>query len=240
MDWQERTRMLLGEDALVRLSQARVAVFGLGGVGGHCAEALCRAGVGHLLLVDRDTVSESNLNRQLCALRSTIGQKKAEVLGARLHDINPDCVLDTRAIFFNVSTAGQFDFSALDYVIDCIDDVSGKLLLIEQTKAAGTPILCCLGTGNKLDASRLEFACIENTSVCPLARVMRRELKARAITGVRALYSREEPIRPARAEGQNSHAPGSVSFVPAVAGLLLAGEAVRQLALAGATPSAGV
>lgn len=229
-DWKQRTLLLLGEEAMTRLEQAHVAVFGLGGVGGSCAEALCRAGVGRLTLVDNDTVSETNLNRQVVALRSTVGKPKTQAMRERLLDINPKCGIAVRALFFDAETAAQIDFSAFDYVIDAIDTVSSKLLLIECARAAGTPILCCLGTGNKLDPARLRITEIEKSTVCPLARVMRRELRQRGIEGVRALWSDEPPCVPVQQLSENGrHPPGSVSFVPPVAGMMLAGQAVRDL-----------
>ena len=228
--WTQRTALILGDEAMEMLSQKHVAVFGLGGVGGSCAEALCRAGVGKLTIVDNDTVSETNLNRQVVALRSTVGQYKTQALKMRLLDINPACEIDEKTMFFDKDTAAQFDFSAYDYVIDAIDTVSSKLLLIECARAAGTQILCCLGTGNKLDPTRLRIDAIEKTSVCPLARVMRRELKVRGIKGVKVLWSDEAPCVPVQQLSENGrHPPGSVSFVPPVAGMILAGQAVRDL-----------
>lgn len=230
-DFCQRTALLLGEERMARLSQARVAVFGLGGVGGACAEALCRAGVGRLLLVDNDTVSLSNINRQTVALHSTVGRLKTDALRERLLDINPACDITALPIFFDASTADQIDFAALDYVIDAIDTVSAKLLLIARARAAGVPILCCMGTGNKLDPTRLRISEIEKTSVCPLCRVMRRELRACGISHVRVLWSDETPCVPIAQLSENGrHPPGSVSFVPPVAGMILAGQAVRDLA----------
>lgn len=227
----QRTALLLGQERMMRLAQARVAVFGLGGVGGACAEALCRAGVGHLLLVDNDTVSLSNINRQTVALHSTVGRLKTDALRERLLDINPACDITALPLFFDESTADQIDFQALDYVIDAIDTVSAKLLLIARARAANVPILCCMGTGNKLDPTRLRIDEIEKTSVCPLCRVMRRELRARGIARVRVLWSDETPCVPITQLSENGrHPPGSVSFVPPVAGMILAGQAVRDLA----------
>jgi len=217
-----RTELLLGPAALEALAAARLAVFGLGGVGGHAAEALARSGVGALDLIDGDTVSESNLNRQIIALRSTLGRPKAEVMAARVRDINPACDITARAVFFDANTAAQFDFPRYDYVLDCIDTVTSKLLLIELCHAAGTKIISCMGAGNKLDPSRFEIADIYATSMCPLAKAMRHELRRRGIPALKVVYSREEPTAHARP-------PGSVSFVPSVAGLLMAGEVVREL-----------
>jgi len=221
-DQHARTALLLGPAALETLARARVAVFGLGGVGGHAAEALARSGVGALDLVDGDTVSESNLNRQVVALHSTLGQPKAEVMDLRARDINPACDAHAHAVFFDASTAAQFDFTQYDYVLDCIDTVSSKLLLIELCHAAGTRIISCMGAGNKLDPSRFEIADIYATSVCPLARVMRRELRVRGIPALKVAYSKEEPIT-------HSRPPGSVAFVPSVAGLMMAGEAIKEM-----------
>ena len=218
-----RTALLLGPAALETLARSRVAVFGLGGVGGHAAEALARAGVGALDLIDGDTVSESNLNRQIVALHSTLGQPKAEVMRLRALDINPACDVTPYVVFFDASTVGQFDFTRYDYVLDCIDTVTSKLLLIEMCHAAGTRVISCMGEGNKLDPSRFDIADIYKTSVCPLAKAVRHELRRRGIPALKVVYSREEPVT-------NARPPGSVSFVPSVAGLMMAGEAVRQIA----------
>jgi len=217
-----RTALLLGPAALDKLAAARVAVFGLGGVGGHAAEALARSGVGALDLIDGDTVSESNLNRQIVALRSTLGQPKARVMAERIRDINPACDVTPYEIFFDAATAGRFDFTRYDYVLDCIDTVTSKLLLIELCHAAGTKIISCMGAGNKLDPSRFEVADIYSTSVCPLAKAVRTELRRRGVPSLKVVYSREEPVT-------NARPPGSVAFVPSVAGLLMAGEVVRDL-----------
>ena len=221
-DQFSRTALLLGPAALKTLAAARLAVFGLGGVGGHAAEALVRCGVGALDLVDGDTVSESNLNRQIVALRSTLGSPKAEAMRLRARDINPDCDVKARVIFFDASTACQFDFTQYDYVLDCIDTVTSKLLLIELCHAAGTKLISCMGAGNKLDPSRFEVADIYATSVCPLAKAMRGELRKRGIPALKVVYSKEPPVT-------NARPPGSVSFVPSAAGLVMAGEAVREL-----------
>ena len=212
-----RTALLLGEEALEKLKNARVAVFGVGGVGGYCVEALARSGIGALDLIDSDTVALSNLNRQIIALRSTVGRLKVEVAAERVRDINPD----------------RFDFRAYDYVVDCIDTVKGKLALAEQAQEAGTPIISAMGAGNKLDPTRFEIADIYETSVCPLARVMRTECRKRGIRRLKVVYSRETPLAP-RDTGSNEKkgahpAPGSIAFVPSVAGLILAGEVIREL-----------
>ena len=218
-----RTALLLGEASVARLASARVAVFGVGGVGSFAAEALARAGVGAIDLIDNDTVSLSNLNRQLIALHSTIGQSKVNVMRERISDINPACHVNAHCCFFDETTLHQFDFTAYDYVIDAIDTVRSKLLLIKACDDAGTPIISCMGAGNKLDPTRFESADIFETSVCPLARVMRQELRKMGIAKLRVVYSKEEPVTAARP-------PGSVSFVPGAAGLVLAGEVVRAIA----------
>ena len=223
--------MLLGKTAIEKLKNARVAVFGLGGVGGYVVESLARAGVGALELVDNDTVSESNINRQIFALRSTIGEAKTEVAKARVLDINPDCKVTVRTEFFLPENADTFDFASYDYVVDAIDTVSGKLAIIERAVKNGKPVISCMGTGNKLDGGAFEVADITKTSVCPLARVMRRELKKRGIEHVKVVYSKEEPKTRENAEiGENGKPiPASVSFVPPMAGLLLAGEVIKDL-----------
>jgi len=221
-DQHARTALLLGPAALDKLARARVAVFGIGGVGGHAAEALARSGVGALELIDGDTVNESNLNRQVVALHSTLGQPKAEVMADRARDINPACEVTSRVVFFDAATAGQFDFTRYDYVLDCIDTVTSKLLLIELCHVAGTKIVSCMGAGNKLDPARFEVADIYGTSVCPLAKAVRGELRKRGIPALKVVYSREQPVT-------NVRPPGSVSFVPSVAGLIMAGEAIKDL-----------
>lgn len=222
-----RSALLLGPDALDRLAAARVAVFGVGGVGGYAAEALGRGGVGAIDLVDSDTVAESNLNRQIVALRSTIGQSKVEVMRQRLLDISPRCAIVCHNVFFGPETADRFDFAQYDYVVDAIDTVSAKLLLIERCRAAGTPVVSCMGAGNKFDPTAFEVADIYETSVCPLARVMRHELRKRGIPSLRVVYSKEPPAMPSASAAQPI---GSVSFVPGVAGLILAGEVVKGIA----------
>lgn len=227
-----RTALLLTENGVARLKQARVAVFGLGGVGGSAAEALCRAGVGTLDLIDNDVFSPSNLNRQVLALQSTVGERKTAVAVRRFHDIDPDVTVNPYDTFFLPETADVFDFSQYDYVIDAIDTVSGKIELALRCKAAGTPLISCMGTGNKLDPSRLRVSDLFETSVCPLARVMRYELKKRGIERLTVVWSDEVP-RPATAPSDipgKRTIPGSVSFVPPVAGMLAAGEVIRFLA----------
>ncbi len=228
-----RTRLLLGEDALKRLSRARVAIFGLGGVGGYVTEALARAGVGALDLIDHDTVSLSNLNRQILATHDTLGRPKAQVAAERVHSINPDCRVRAHELFFLPETAGELDFRDFDYAVDAIDTVTGKLLIIEKAREAGIPVISSMGTGNKLDPCRLRVADLYETSVCPLARILRKECRKRGIDHLKVVYSTEEPLPPqgeAPLSGDGRKVtPGSVSFVPAAAGLLLAGAVVRDL-----------
>lgn len=242
-----RTELLLGRDAIERLQQARVAVFGLGGVGGYVVEALARSGVGALDLIDHDTVSVSNLNRQIFALHSTIGRDKADVAKERVLDINPDIQVTLWKTFYLPDTADQFDLTQYDYIVDAIDTVTGKLELIEQAQRAGTPIISSMGAGNKMDASAFEVTDIYKTSVCPLARVMRRELEKRGIKKLKVVYSKEPPITPlddmsiscrthcicppgtARKCTQRRQVPGSNAFVPAAVGLIVAGEVVKDL-----------
>ena len=227
-DQFSRTARLFGCAAVDRLRASRVAVFGLGGVGSYAAEALARAGVGALTLVDADVVTLSNLNRQLVALHSTVGQPKALVMAARVRDICPDTVVTPLVTFFDEQSAPAFDFSGFDYVVDAIDSVDAKVQLIVCAKAAGTPIVSSMGTGNKLDAAALTVANLSETSVCPLARVMRRRLRERGILSLRVVYSKEQPQSPPRDE-RGGHAPASAPYVPPVAGMLLAGEVIRDL-----------
>ena len=230
-DMFSRTRMLLGDAAMDRLKRARVAVFGVGGVGGHVVEALTRSGVGALDLIDSDRVELSNLNRQIIATRDTLGMLKVNAAKARVLSINPDCQVQTHPIFFLPETADQFDFTQYDYVVDAIDTVAGKLQLIEAAKAAGVPVISSMGAGNKLDPTAFRVADISETSVCPLARVMRRELRKRGIEHVKVVYSTEPALSPAPADEETDRrsTPGSVAFVPAVAGLVLAGEVIKDL-----------
>lgn len=219
--------MLIGEDAVARLSHSSVAVFGVGGVGSYVVEALARAGVGKLLLIDNDTVSLSNINRQLVALHSTVGQLKVDVAAARVRDINPACDVETRAVFYTPENAEGIDLSGYSYIVDAIDCVTAKLELITRAYVLGVPIISSMGTGNKLDPTRFEVTDIHKTSVCPLARVMRRELRVRGIEHCKVVYSKEEPTLPPSADGRR--VPGSVSFVPSSAGLLIAGEVIKDL-----------
>ena len=230
-DMFSRTRMLLGDAAMDRLKQARVVVFGIGGVGGHVVEALVRSGVGALDLVDSDRVALSNLNRQIIATRDTLGMLKVEAAKARVLSINPACQVRTFPLFYLPETADMFDFSQYDYVVDAIDTVAGKLQLIEAAQAAGVPVISSMGAGNKLDPTAFRVADISKTSVCPLARVMRRELKKRGIDYVKVVYSTEPALSPAPAEEETNRrtTPGSTAFVPAAAGLVLAGEVIKDL-----------
>ena len=227
-----RTALLLGEQAVEKLASARVAVFGIGGVGGYVAEALARAGVGALDLIDNDTVSLSNLNRQIIALHSTVGRLKVDVMAERIRDINPDCRVRALPTFYLPEKAAEFDFSCYDYIADAIDTVSAKLDLAVRAHEAGVPIIAAMGAGNKLDASAFEVADIAKTSVCPLARVMRIELRRRGIHHMKVVYSKEEPLVPTVTlpDPHRRQTPGSVSFVPGAAGLIMAGEIIKDLA----------
>lgn len=238
-----RTEMLLGSQGLKRLRNSRVAIFGLGGVGGYVAEALARSGVGKLDLIDNDRVALSNLNRQIISLHSTLGQPKVEAAAARIRDINPDITLKLHQCFYLPQTRAEFDFAAYDYVADCIDTVTGKLDLVMQCRAAGTPLISAMGTGNKLDPSKLRVSDIYETSVCPLARIMRKELRKRGVDKLQVVWSTEEPREPFFApepeegptEGPEAYGskrrsvPASTAFVPPAAGLLMASVIVRHL-----------
>lgn len=235
MDPYSRTALLLGNTGMARLKNAKVAVFGLGGVGGYVVEALARCGIGSLELIDHDTISITNINRQILATRSTVGKDKAEAAKARVLDIDPEIAVSARKLFYGPDTANQFDFSQYDYVVDAIDTVTGKLALVTAAQAAGIPIISCMGTGNKLDPSKFQIADIAKTSVCPLARIMRKECAKRGIRNLKVLFSTEDPISPPEnscveelPEGRRT-LPGSVSFVPSVAGLMIAGEVIRDL-----------
>lgn len=225
-----RTELLLGKEGVEKLKNARVAVFGIGGVGGYVVEALVRSGVGTLDLIDKDVVSESNINRQIIALHSTVGQFKTEVAARRAIDINPNVIINVHNVFYLPENAQDFDFSQYDYVVDAIDTVSGKIALIEQAKANNVPIISSMGAGNKLDPAAFEVSDITKTSVCPLARVMRRELKKRGIEHVKVVYSKEEPlVTGEKDEESGKSVPGSVAFVPSVVGLIIAGEVIKDL-----------
>ncbi len=234
-----RTQFLLGKEGMERLRKSTVAVFGLGGVGGYVVEALARSGVGRLELVDHDVFSITNLNRQILATRDVVGQDKVLVAARRIAAIDPEIQVNPRKIFYTPETAHLFDFSQYDYVVDAIDTVTGKLQLIQAAQAAGTPIISSMGTGNKLDPTAFRVADIYETSGCPLARIMRKECRKRGIPHLKVVFSPEEPISctlppddPAWAElpqGRNS-LPGSCAFVPGVAGLILAGQVIREIA----------
>lgn len=243
-----RTQLLLGKEAMRRLKDASVAVFGIGGVGSYAAEALARSGVGSLTLIDDDRICLTNINRQLIATHRTIGLKKVEVMKERVLDINPSCCVDARTCFYSKETYQEFELSQYSYIIDAIDTVSSKLLMIEEAAFAGVPIISCMGAGNKLDPTKLEVTDIYKTSVCPLARVMRRELKARGIKSLKVVASREAVLQPISEEETSCkvhcvcppgtarkctvrrQVPGSIAFVPSAAGLIIAGEVIKSIA----------
>ena len=249
-----RTQLLLGQEGMEKLFQARVAVFGIGGVGGYTVEALARSGVGTLDLIDDDRICLTNLNRQIFATRKTVGQYKVDIAQQRILEINPKAVVHTYKTFYAPQTAELFDFSQYDYVVDAIDTVTGKLELVEQAEKAGVPIISSMGAGNKMDPTAFEVADIYETSVCPLARVMRRELKRRGIRKLKVVYSKEPPMTPiddlaiscrtncvcppgtARKCTQRRQVPGSNAFVPSVVGLIIAGEVVKDLTAMGGRP----
>lgn len=242
-----RTQLLLGRDAMEKLAHSRVAVFGIGGVGGYTVEALVRSGIGEIDLIDDDKVCLTNINRQIYATRKTIGQYKVDVAAERIAEINPEVVVHTYKTFFTPETAGEFDFSAYDYVVDAIDTVTGKIELVMQAEKAGVPIICSMGAGNKLNPAAFEVADIYKTSVCPLAKVMRHEMKKRGIKHLKVVYSKEKPIKPeddlsiscktgcvcppgtVRKCTARRQVPGSTAFVPSVVGLIIAGEIVTDL-----------
>ncbi len=227
-----RTELMLGCAAVKKLSEAHVCIFGIGGVGGFCAEALARAGVGHITLVDSDTVSPSNINRQIIALTSTIGRPKVDVMKERILDINPDCEVTALRLFYSPDVRRSFDFFSFDYVADAIDSVSSKIDLISAVKESGTPIISAMGAGKKLDPAKFTVTDIRKTAVCPLARAVRLGLKKRGITSLKVVYSDETPTEPpsdAPTLPEGERAPGSVSFVPSVMGLIMASEIVKDL-----------
>ncbi len=228
-----RTRLLLGDEGLERLKNARVAVFGVGGVGGFVVEALVRSGIGAIDLIDSDTVDISNLNRQIIATHSSLGRLKTEVMRERIADINPDCQVVVHNCFYLPETEKQFDFKEYDYVVDAIDTVTGKISLVMKAQEAGTPIMCSMGAGNKLNPVQFEIADIYQTSVCPLARVMRQELKKRGVKKLKVVYSKERPVehkfKLENKENPSKATPGSIAFTPSVAGLLIASEVVKDL-----------
>lgn len=219
----ERTELVLGKEGVEKLKKSSVVIFGVGGVGSYVTEGLARAGIGSITIVDNDSIDITNINRQLPALHSTLGKSKTAVTAQRIRDINPECNVDARECFFLPETADSFDFTQYDYVVDAIDTVAGKIALAEKAFREGTPIISSMGTGNKLDPTAFKVAAIEKTKVCPLARVMRHELKKRGIRGLKVVYSEEEPV------SSGGRTPGSVSFVPSVAGLIIAGEVIKSL-----------
>ena len=247
MDQFSRTEMLIGKEALKKLASSAVAVFGIGGVGGSAAEALARSGVGRIALCDDDSVCLTNINRQVIATHKTIGRGKTEVMAERIREINPAADVELINCFYSKENAGSINLAAYDYIIDAIDTVSAKLLLIEGARDCNVPVISCMGTGNKLDPTRLEVADIYKTSICPLAKVMRKELKARGITSLKVVYSQELPIKPIEDDHNNCkfncicppdsakhcekrrQVPGSVAFVPPVAGMIMAGEVIKDL-----------
>lgn len=242
-----RTQLLLGSEAMEKLKNSSVAVFGIGGVGSFAAEAIVRSGIGGIALFDDDKVCLTNINRQLIATRKTVGKKKVEVMKERVLEINPKCEVEAFECFYTAENASGFDLSKYAYIVDAIDTVSSKLTLIEHARKAGVPIISCMGAGNKLDPTRFEVADIYKTSVCPLAKVMRRELKARGIDSLKVVYSKEEVIKPQEEEDTSCKSncvcppdtkrkctvrrqiPGSISFVPSVAGLIIAGEVIKDI-----------
>lgn len=227
----ERTALILGNDSIQKLQQSHVIIFGLGGVGGYVCEALVRAGVGEISLVDDDDVNESNINRQIIALHSTIGKAKVDVAAERALDINPEIKIHRHKCFYLPENSSDFDFSKYDYIVDCIDTVTAKISMIENAARAGKAdkIITCLGTGNKINPMGFKVAAVEKTKVCPLARVMRQELKKRNIKGIKCVYSEELPFNVVASSENGRHAPGSVSFVPGAAGLLIAAEVIKDL-----------
>ncbi len=229
LDAFSRTGILIGAEGLQKLKNSRVAVFGAGGVGGFTIEGLVRSGVGAIDVIDNDKVCLTNINRQIFATRKTLGKYKVTAAAERIAEINPDCKVTPHRMFFLPDTADKINFSDYDYVVDAIDTVSGKIAIIEKSKAANVPVISCMGTGNKLNPAAFEVADIADTSVCPLAKVMRRELKRRNISGVKVVYSKEEPVR-VFCDGARRAVPASCSFVPSVAGLIIAGEVIRYLA----------
>lgn len=232
-----RTQLLLGEDGLEKLKNSRVAVFGVGGVGGYTVEALVRSGVGAVDVIDNDTVSISNINRQIIATHDTVGMLKVDAVEKRIKQINPDCVVTKRNSFFLPENSDSFDFSVYDYVVDAIDTVSGKIELVMKSKQAQVPVISSMGAGNKLDPTKFEVSDISKTSVCPLARVMRRELRNRGVNHLKVVYSKEQAITPYEVDELKNEndferrrtLPGSVAFVPSVAGLIIAGEVIKDL-----------
>ncbi|QHI72149.1 tRNA threonylcarbamoyladenosine dehydratase [Aminipila terrae] len=226
-----RTERLLGSEALNKLSGSRVAVFGIGGVGGYVVEALARSGVGTIDIIDKDEVSISNINRQLIATSKTVGIAKVQVMKERIHDINPEINVNAYQCFYLPETADQFNFNDYDYVVDAVDTVTAKVEIVMRAEAAGVPVISSMGAGNKLDPTMFEVADIYKTSVCPLAKVMRKELKQRGIRKLKVVYSREQPVPVSKPDPGEKATPGSVAFVPSVAGLIIAGEVIKDIIL---------
>ncbi|MCH5197878.1 MAG: tRNA threonylcarbamoyladenosine dehydratase [Oscillospiraceae bacterium] len=232
-----RTELLFGKDAMERLRSSRIAVFGIGGVGGYTVEALVRSGVGEIDIIDNDTVCPSNINRQIYATQKTVGRYKVDVAAQRIAEINPEIKVNAYKTFFMPETADQFDFSKYDYVVDAIDTVTGKIALVINSQKAGTPVISSMGAGNKVDPTAFEVTDIYKTSVCPLAKIMRYELKRRGVKKLKVVYSKEPPIKPVgmppnESAGENPHrrqVPGSTAFVPSVVGLIIAGEVIKDL-----------
>ena len=222
----------MGKEGMEKLAASRVAVFGIGGVGGYTVEALVRSGVGAIDIIDDDKICLTNINRQIYATRKTVGRYKVEVAAERIAEINPDCVVTGYKTFFLPENSGEFDFTRYDYIVDAIDTVSGKIAIVQKANECGVPVISAMGAGNKLDATAFEVADIEKTSVCPLARVMRRELAKRGIRHLKVVYSKEEPITPKGEIDEKSAKraiPGSTAFVPSVVGLIIAGEVIKDL-----------
>jgi len=227
-----RNEMLIGSDKVASLAEKRVAIFGVGGVGGYVAEALARGGIGHLTIVDKDVVDITNINRQIIALTDTVGRAKVEVAKERLLQINPEIDVDARHMFYLPETADRFDFGEYDYVVDCVDNVTAKINIVMKSKESGVPVISAMGAGNKLHPEMFEIEDIYKTSVCPLAKVMRKELKSRGVKSLKVVYSKENPITPVIPESIDTEGKiiGSISFVPGAMGLVLAGEVLRELA----------
>ena len=225
--------MIYGEKGMEKLHAAKVAVFGIGGVGGYVVEALARSGIGHLLLVDKDVVSVTNINRQIVALHSTVGKSKVKVMKDRCLDINPNVIVEEKECFFLPENSGSFDFNGYSYIVDAVDTVTAKIEIIKKAKEADIPVISCMGAGNKIDPTKFMVADIEKTTVCPLARVMRRELRARGIKDVKVLFSTEKPVETVTDKGVEKKgmgtAPGSTAFAPSVAGLIIAGTVINDL-----------
>ena len=232
MDEFSRTKLIFGDRAMEKLALSRVAVFGIGGVGGYTVEALVRSGIGAIDIIDDDKVCLTNINRQIYATHSKVGRYKVDVAEERIAEINPNCTVKTYKTFFLPETSGEFDFSEYDYVVDAIDTVTGKIAIVEKANKSGVPVISAMGAGNKLDPTAFEVADIKNTSVCPLARVMRRELSKRGINHLKVVYSKEKPVKPNGETDESSNKreiPGSNAFVPSVVGLIIAGEVIKDL-----------